>query len=195
MNHLHEPFVIGAPDMTRKMITIDERIVRAPVDRIFRIVRDVEHWPAYLAHYRHVRFRSRATDGGGVVEMAANRPFGPFNWPTWWLSEMSVSDTVPFVRFRHIGGITKRMDVEWSFSPVAEGTHVRLYHVWNGPSWPVIGEFAATSVIGPVFIHGIASRTLEGLARVAESSGGATSRNAPSTTPVSLPNTQSGFSA
>jgi hypothetical protein len=29
---------------------------------------------------------------------------------------------------------------------------------------------AATEVIGPVFIHGIASRTLEGLARVAEQS-------------------------
>jgi hypothetical protein len=60
------------------------------------------------------------------------------------------------------------MDVEWSFSPVDNGTHVRLYHVWNGPAWPMIGEFAATTVIGPVFIHGIASRTLEGLARIAE---------------------------
>jgi ribosome-associated toxin RatA of RatAB toxin-antitoxin module len=168
MTDPHKPFVIGPPDMTRKMITIDERIVRAPVDRIFRIVRDVEHWPAYLSHYRHVRFRSRATDGGGVVEMSANRPFGPVNWPTWWLSEMAVDNAVPFIRFRHIGGITTGMDVEWSFSPIANGTHVRLYHVWNGPSWPIIGEFAATTVIGPVFIHGIASRTLEGLARVAE---------------------------
>ena len=34
--------------------------------------------------------------------------------------------------------------------------------------WPLIGVFAATAVIGPVFIHGIASRTLAGLARVAE---------------------------
>jgi hypothetical protein len=67
------------------------------------------------------------------------------------------------------------MDVEWSFSAVPEGTHVRLYHVWNGPSWPVIGEIAATTVIGPVFIHGIASRTLEGLARIAENE---TGRNA-----------------
>jgi hypothetical protein len=32
----------------------------------------------------------------------------------------------------------------------------------------VIGAFAATAVIGPVFVHGIASRTLAGLARVAE---------------------------
>jgi hypothetical protein len=32
----------------------------------------------------------------------------------------------------------------------------------------VIGEVAALGVIGPVFVHGIASRTLAGLARVAE---------------------------
>jgi hypothetical protein len=40
--------------------------------------------------------------------------------------------------------------------------------VWNGPDWPLIGEFAATNIIGPVFVHGIASRTLRGLVRVAE---------------------------
>jgi hypothetical protein len=32
----------------------------------------------------------------------------------------------------------------------------------------VIGRFAATQVIAPVFVHGIASRTLAGLAAVAE---------------------------
>jgi hypothetical protein len=60
------------------------------------------------------------------------------------------------------------MDVEWTFEPVADGTHVRILHVWDGPRWPLIGPFAATGVIGPVFVHGIASRTLHGLARAAE---------------------------
>jgi hypothetical protein len=60
------------------------------------------------------------------------------------------------------------MEVEWSFRELPEGTHVRLLHVWDGPHWPFIGVFAATQVIGPVFVHGIASRTLAGLARVAE---------------------------
>jgi hypothetical protein len=60
------------------------------------------------------------------------------------------------------------MDVEWSFEEVLDGTHVRLLHVWDGPRWPLIGVFAATAVIGPVFIHGIASRTLAGLAAAAE---------------------------
>jgi ribosome-associated toxin RatA of RatAB toxin-antitoxin module len=162
------PFTIGPLPTDRLMTTIDEQIVRAPLERIFRIAAEVEHWPAYLAHYRYVRFRARAADGGGLVEMAANRPFGVANWPTWWLSEMTVDTMTPFVRYRHVGGITKGMLVEWSFTPRADGVHTRIVHVWNGPAWPMIGSVAATHVIGPVFVHGIASRTLAGLARAAE---------------------------
>lgn len=162
------PFEPGPMPMGRPMETVDERLVRAPVPVTFDVVRAVEEWPAHLRHYRFVRFRERAADGGGIVEMAANRPFGPIGWPTWWLSEMAVDRVAPAIRFRHIGGITKGMDVEWSFRAVEQGTQVRLLHVWDGPRWPLIGVQAATLVIGPVFIHGIASRTLAGLAAVAE---------------------------
>jgi hypothetical protein len=85
---------------------------------------------------------------------------------------MSIDPKKPAIRFRHIGGITKGMDVEWTFSRAAGGTQVRILHVWDGPNWPVIGMLAATLVIGPVFIHGIASRTLAGLAAVAEREAG-----------------------
>jgi hypothetical protein len=60
------------------------------------------------------------------------------------------------------------MDVEWSFRQIADATHVRIVHVWDGPRWPLVGRFAAVGVIGPVFVHGIASRTLAGLAAAAE---------------------------
>jgi hypothetical protein len=60
------------------------------------------------------------------------------------------------------------MDVEWTFQTVPGGTHVRIVHVWDGIPLPFVGIPAATMVIGPVFIHGIASRTLAGLARAAE---------------------------
>ena len=161
---------LGPMPAGRAMETVDERVVRAPVATVFKIVKDVENWPAHLAHYRHVRFRERTSDGGGIVEMSANRPFGVVNWPTWWLSEMAIDNARPAVRFRHIGGITKEMDVEWSFTPVEGGTHIRLLHAWDGPRWPLVGVIAATAVIGPVFIHGIASRTLAGLAHEAERS-------------------------
>ena len=162
------PFVIGPPPGDRAMSTLDELVIRAPVATVFAIVADVERWPAYLAHYRWVTMCERATDGGGIVEMAANRPFGPLDWPTWWRSEMAVDAAARTVRFRHIGGITTRMEVEWSFHPHPLGTHATLLHVWNGPDWPLVGKVAAVAVIGPVFIHGIASRTIAGLGRAAE---------------------------
>lgn len=165
---LRPPYQLGRMPAGRPMETLDERLVRAPVRRTFEVVRHVEEWPAHLAHYRFVRMRESATDGGGLVEMSAYRPFGPLGWPTWWLSEMEVDHATPTIRFHHVGGITKGMDVEWSFAPVEGGTLVRILHVWDGPRWPIIGIFAATSIIGPVFIHGIASRTLAGLARIAE---------------------------
>jgi ribosome-associated toxin RatA of RatAB toxin-antitoxin module len=150
------------------METVDERIVRAPWRTIFGLAKNVEEWPTHLSHYRYVRFRERASDGGGIVEMSADRPFGPLGWPTWWLSQMSVDEGAPAIRFRHIDGVTRGMDVEWSFRAATGGTLVTIAHVWDGPPVPFIGIPAATLVIGPVFIHGIASRTLAGLAAAAE---------------------------
>ena len=169
------PLDLGPMPPARAMRTVDRGFVRAPAALMFNVARAVEEWPARLAHYRFVRFRERTRDGGGIVEMSANRPFGPLNWPTWWLSEMQVidrADVAPAIRFRHIGGITKGMDVEWRFDSRDGGTGVELVHAWDGPRWPVIGVLAATAVIGPVFVHGIASRTLAGLARAAEREAG-----------------------
>ena len=166
---LRRAYELGGMPLDRAMTTVDTALVRARVGVMFELVRDVERWPAHLSHYRWVRFRERAADGGGIVEMAANRPFGAVRWPTWWRSEMQVVEgEEPVVRFRHIGGITKGMEVEWRLSARDGATYVSLIHVWNGPAWPVIGRLAATTVIGPVFVHGIASRTVAGLARVAE---------------------------
>ncbi len=169
-DELREPYELGPMPLGRPMEIVDERIVHAPWRSIFDTARRVEEWPAHLAHYRYVRFRERSSDGGGLVEMAADRPFGPIGWPTWWLSEMSVDEGAPAIRFRHVGGITKGMDVEWTFRtlPDVGGTAVKIVHVWDGPPIPLVGIPAATMLIGPVFVHGIASRTLEGLGRVAE---------------------------
>lgn len=165
---MREPFELGPMPLGRPMETVDQRLVRAPWRTIFGLAKKVDEWPAHLPHYRYVRFRERASDGGGIVEMSADRPFGPVGWPTWWLSQMSVDEGAPAIRFRHIEGVTKGMDVEWSFQAAPGGTQVTILHVWDGPPVPFIGIPAATLVIGPVFIHGIASRTLAGLAAAAE---------------------------
>ena len=149
------------------MQTVDQIAIGAPIDRVFHVASDVERWPEILSHYRWVRFLDRH-DRGGTVEMAAWRPFGAFRYPTWWVSEMIVDRRAREIRYRHVRGITKRMDVVWRLAEAPAGVDVTIVHEWAGPAWPVIGPLAAQLVIGPVFIHGIASRTLAGLKRVLE---------------------------
>jgi uncharacterized membrane protein len=149
--------------------TLDRIAVRAPLDRVFRVAAEVERWPAFLDHYRYVRMLERRT-GGGLVEMAAWRRFGPLPYPTWWVSEMEVVWERHVVRYRHVRGITSGMDVEWRLDERAGAVDVTIEHVWRGPAWPLIGAAAANLVIGPVFIHHIASHTLAGVKREAEGS-------------------------
>lgn len=149
------------------MRTVDRIRVYAPVARVFEAAADVERWPALLSHYRWVRFLERRPEGG-IVEMAAWRPFGFVAYPTWWESEMRLDRATPAVHYRHIRGITAGMEVVWRFLAAGDGTNVSIVHEWSGPGWPVIGAAAAELVIGPVFIHGIASRTLAGIKRHVE---------------------------
>lgn len=149
------------------MIQVDRREVAAEVGRVYATACEVERWPEWLPHYRWVRFHSRREDGG-VVEMAAWRRFGPLNYPTWWLSDMTLERNVPRIRFRHVRGITRGMDVVWDFEARGRGALVTITHRWEGPAWPLIRRPAAELVIGPVFVHAIAQRTLAGIARQAE---------------------------
>jgi uncharacterized membrane protein len=149
------------------MRTVDRKSMRAPIERVFRAATDVEQWPALLSHYRWVRMLERR-ENGGLVEMAAWRPFGPLQYPTWWVSEMQVDRGNMAVRYRHVRGITTGMEVLWQLETSGHGTNVTIVHEWSGPRWPLVGSLAASWVIGPVFIQGIASRTLAGIARHVE---------------------------
>ncbi|HEY7194586.1 MAG TPA: SRPBCC family protein [Gemmatimonadales bacterium] len=150
------------------MRTVDRIRVHAPFARVFAAASSVARWPAILPHYRWVR----ALDGG-LVEMAAWRPFarGLVKYPTWWVSEMTIDRPAGEIRYRHVRGVTTGMDVVWRLVEDGEGSRgvdVEIVHTWEGPSWPLIGKLAANLVIGPVFIHGIASRTLAGIKQAAE---------------------------
>jgi hypothetical protein len=147
------------------MRTVDRIRVHAPLARVFAAASTVARWPAILPHYRWVRFLD-----GGLVEMAAWRPFGGgfLKYPAWWVSEMTVDEPAGEIRYRHVRGITRGMDVVWRLAEGRDGVDAEIVHTWDGPGWPVVGRLAANLVIGPVFIHGIASRTLAGIKRAAE---------------------------
>ena len=137
--------------------------MRAPLERAYAAASEVERWPAILRHYRWVRRLE-----GNLVEMAAWRPFGPLKYPTWWVSEMTLDRAAGEIRYRHVRGITRGMSVVWRMADSGGGVDVEIVHTWDGPAWPLVGRLAADLVIGPVFIHGIASRTLAGIKRAVE---------------------------
>jgi ribosome-associated toxin RatA of RatAB toxin-antitoxin module len=151
------------------MRTVDQIRVHASFARVFAVASSVARWPTILPHYRWVRFLD-----DGLVEMAAWRPFGAIKYPTWWVSEMTVDRPAGEIRYRHVRGITREMQVRWRLVEVGEGSggskgvDVEIVHTWDGPRWPLVGRLAANLVIGPIFIHGIASRTLAGIKRAAE---------------------------
>lgn len=166
--------LLGPMPASSSMVTSDTGFARVPMQRMFDMVRDVEEWPEYLPHYRSVRMLERDPQGGGVVEMTADRWFGSWGWPTSWRSLMEVDHARPAVRFRHIRGLTRGMDVEWTFADAprsdrpARGTRITLLHVWRGWPVPVIGPAVARAIIGAVFIQSIAERTIAGLITAAE---------------------------
>jgi hypothetical protein len=151
------------------LVTIDEHRCSATPDVAFQVAADVEGWPGILPHYRWVRFLRKDGFAQGLVEMAAWRPFGPLRYPTWWVSEMEHDAVKRQVRYRHVRGVTRGMDVLWEVSELPDGgSHLRLVHEWDGPPWPLIRGFAAERIIGPGFISHIAARTLAGVSAESE---------------------------
>src|SRR6266850_6854446 len=124
------------------MHTVDRVHMRASLERVFTAASAVERWPAILPHYRWVRRLE-----GNLVEMAAWRPFGPLKYPTWWVSEMTVDRAAGEIRYRHVRGITRGMEVVWTLMEVGGGREggvdVEIVHTWVGPRWPLVGRFAA----------------------------------------------------
>src|SRR2546425_3373519 len=117
------------------MRTVDQTLIRAPMERAFQVASDVERWPEILSHYRWVRFIDRH-QRGGTVEMAAWRPFGRFRYPTWWVSEMTLDRAAREIRYRHVRGTTTGMDVVWRLVGESDGVAGKSGDEGAGPAGP-----------------------------------------------------------
>ncbi|MFB9330483.1 SRPBCC family protein [Paenibacillus aurantiacus] len=149
------------------MRTLNEMEINGPIETVFDYARRIDLWPERLEHYRKVRVLEGDLETRGVVEMAAHRQFERMNWPVWWISTMEVDREAGRIRYRHIRGVTKGMEVEWRL--VQDGpsrTHVSIIHEWKQPP---IGRRMAGGFIGHVFVHHIADQTLAGLKLATES--------------------------
>lgn len=134
----------------------------APSERIFYLAADVERWPELLPHYRYVRALPSA-NGERRFAMGARR--GPI--PVRWQAAQRPMPERGIIEFTHTGGITRGMQVAWRLIPVDGGTEVSIEHELH-LGWPLIGEFAASRIIGPHFVDAIAGRTLRRVKQLAE---------------------------
>lgn len=91
-----------------KRETANEILIRGDPDHVYALASAVEEWPTFLPHYRWVRVYEREGNRR-TVEMAAWRTGIPIRWLShqWlWPEERRIT-------FRHIGGLSRGMEVEW----------------------------------------------------------------------------------
>ena len=136
--------------------------IAGPVERVYELAADIEAWPTWLPHYRWVKVFE--DDGRRrVAEMAALRNRFPVKWRT--IQELHPDERR--ITFRHTGGVTRGMWVEWRLTERDGQTHVVIAHDLAYPV-PVLGKLFAEHIVGRIFIHYIASRTLSHLRRRVE---------------------------
>ena len=129
--------------------------MRGSLQRIVTLAEDVERWPELLPHYRWVKLLA----GGGdkkLVEMAARRGRIPIRWRAW--QTIDRSGPAPVIHFQHTWGVTRGMNVAWTFAPGPATVRVAIAHDFN-PNWPLVGNIAADAIIGPHFVEYVARRT------------------------------------
>ncbi|SRR5579884_1379205 len=138
--------------------------IESPREKVFGLAARIEEWPRILPHYREVKLLEDR-NGVRVAEMRAWRG----RIPVRWLAQQSISESEQRVRFRHLGGATRGMEVEWRFEPRSQppGTRVVIAHRLSS-GIPLVGPLVSM-VIGRLFVDYIASRTLARMKVIAES--------------------------
>ena len=141
------------------MHTESSILIDAPMSGVFEMTSDLIRWPAYLRHYRWIRW----LEGGpneGIVEMAAMRGVIPINW----ISEFRRDPEKPELWFRHLSAFTKGMEVRWIYEQQQAGVLITIDHQLDF-RWPLLAPIA-DPIIGDFMIGWVAPRTLEGFRKL-----------------------------
>ena len=141
--------------------------VSAPADLVFALARDVTRWERLLPHYARSRAVETRADGSLVVDFIARRPVPVIGVtglaiPVTWRARTWHEAATRRLRFVHIAGATKGMDVTWHIDPAGDGCHVAIDHDFR----PRVGPFAA--FVDTAFTRPIAGRTLATFKTLAE---------------------------
>jgi len=139
--------------------------IAAPPELVFTLARDVERWERLLPHYSRSRARERRADGSLVVDFVARRPLVAMlgiGLPVTWRARTWHEPATRRLRFAHVAGATKGMDVTWRIDAAGAGSHVSIDHDFR----PRVALFAA--FVDRAFTRPIAGRTLATFKALAE---------------------------
>lgn len=107
-----------------------------------------------------------------TASMSAVRPFGksksgiPVRWRSeQWSDDEDAADLR--LRFMHIAGATRGMDVSWHIRPTETGCSVTIEHDFRR-RLPFVGDDLLPRVIDRLFVRPIAGRTLATFKSLAE---------------------------
>ncbi len=144
--------------------TRNQIIIRAVKEVVYELATDIEEWPRILSHYRAVHFLDPAGSNQRRVFMAARH----FGIPVSWTSLQTLDSAAGRIRYLHIGGVTRGMEVDWMLRHVGEGIEVVIVHRLPCPAG-LLRFPPARYIVGRFFVRGIADRTLHGIKARAES--------------------------
>ena len=144
--------------------------IAAPPELVYRLARDVTRWARILPHYARSDVVRREPGGVLVCDFVARRPFVPvlgLALPVTWRSRTWHEHATRRLRFEHVAGATKGMDVTWTIEAVprpngSPGARVEIAHDFA----PAIPGFAW--VVDRFFTRPIAGRTLATFRALAE---------------------------
>ena len=144
--------------------------IAASPELVYRLARDVTRWERLLPHYSRSTAVRTDADGVLVCDFIARRPFVPvlgLGIPVTWRSRTSHDPATRRLRFVHVAGATKGMDVTWTIEPIRvagerDGTRVEISHEFA----PALPGFAA--FVDAAFTRPIAGRTLATFRALAE---------------------------
>jgi ribosome-associated toxin RatA of RatAB toxin-antitoxin module len=136
------------------MQTENTILIRGDRQRIFQLAADIQDWTRILPHYRYVVVEEQS-ERWKIARMGARRDW----FPVKWRARQELLPDEYRILFQHIGGITKGMYVEWRLIEEGDSVRVTISHSLTYPV-PILGPLFAEWVVGRLFVHYIAGKTL-----------------------------------
>ncbi len=137
------------------MHTVNTIRISADPDTVYTTAANLLAWPKILPHYRWVDH----VGGQGfwqIYEMAARRS----GIPVKWLSLANFDPLERRIYFRHIGGLTRGMEVVWMIDPCQDGTEVRILHEFDRLKVPLVSSCIGKFITSRIFVEHVADETL-----------------------------------